>query len=207
MNTLIIVLILVFILIILGVIGYFIYKYIKSKEPCPQNDISNYDIGEIPIKGSDLLQRIFTRVSMVMNRIKERFALSPGTVTNLSSLVSGTRYTRGTLKLGVSNTVTGPKNGGVNCSPFPTTIYTPEGSVPIAISDPCSGYSGSSIRVSNDCYRKLWANAGCGGDPFLIPDKQKWNSFQTLDTLRGDVNNWYYYAKVLKNPYHAQYCK
>jgi len=125
MNTAIIVLIIFFILIILGVIGYFVYKYYtKPKLPCPENDISNYNISDTPLKASELLQRIFTRVSIVINRIREKFALSPGTVTSISSLVPGVQYTKGTLKSGVSNTVTTSKNGGVNCSPFPSTIYT-----------------------------------------------------------------------------------
>jgi hypothetical protein len=205
MNTIIIVLIIVLVLIILGVIGYFIYKYSKSKLPCPQNDISNYNIGEIPIKGSDLLQRIFTRVSTVMNRIREKFVLSPGTVTSIQSMSPGILYSRGTINPGVSSTITPSKNNGTNCTPYPTTVYFP--SSQSTISDPCSGYSGSSTRVSKDCYRKLWADVGCGGDPFLIADKENWNSSQTLDRLRGDAQTWYRFAKVLKNPYHVQYCK
>ncbi len=132
MNTAIIVLIIFFILIILGVIGYFVYKYYNTnKIPCPENDISNYNISDTPLKASDLLQRIFTRVSVVMNRIREKFDLSPGTVTSISSMIPGAQYTRGTLKSGVSNTQFGAKNGGINnCSPFPQTIYTPASSPP-----------------------------------------------------------------------------
>ena len=129
MNTAIIFLIIFFVLLILGVIGYFVYKYYntnKIQAPCPENDISNYNINDTPLKPSDLLQRIFTRLSIVMNRIREKFDLSPGTVTSISSMIPGTRYTRGTLKSGVSNTLTGVKNGGINnCSPFPQIIYTP----------------------------------------------------------------------------------
>jgi len=208
MNKAIIILIIFFILIILGVIGYFIYKsYNKSKVqvPCPQNDISNYNIDEKPLKGSDLLQRIFTRFSNFMNRIRESFDLSPGTVTSISSMSPGILYSRGTINPGVSSIQTPPLNGGTNtCTPYPTTVYFP--SSQSTISDPCSGYSGSSTRVSKDCYRKLWATVGCGGDPFLIPDKENWNSSQTLDRLRGDVQTWHYYSKVLKNPYHMAYC-
>ncbi len=129
MNTAIILLIIFFVLIILGVIGYFVYKYYnrsKIQAPCPENDISNYNISDTPLKASDLLQRIFTRLSIVMNRIREKFDLSPGTVSSISSMIPGARYTRGTLKSGVSNTLTGVKNGGINnCAPYPPIIYTP----------------------------------------------------------------------------------
>ncbi len=126
MNTIIIVLIIVLVLIILGVIGYFIY-YDKSKVqvPCPQNDISNYNIDEKPLKGSQLLQRIVIRFSNFMNRIKENFVLSPGTVTSISSMSPGIMYSRGTLKSGISSTITPSKNGGANCAPYPTTVYFP----------------------------------------------------------------------------------
>lgn len=129
MNTSIILLIIFFVLLILGVIGYFIYKYYtrsKIQAPCPDNDISNYNISDTPLKASDLLQRIFTRVSIVMNRIREKFDLSPGTVTSISSMIPGARYKRGTLKPGVSNIQTATKNGGINnCAPYPPRIYTP----------------------------------------------------------------------------------
>ena len=124
MNTSIILLIIFFVLIILGVIGYFIYKSNKVQVPCPQNDISNYNIDEKPLKGSELLQRIFTRFSNFMNRIRESFDLSPGTVTNISSMVPGARYSRGTLKGEISSTFTAAKNKGTNpCVPYPTTVY------------------------------------------------------------------------------------
>jgi hypothetical protein len=126
MNTSIILLIIFFVLIILGVIGYFIYKSNKVQIPCPQNDISNYNIDEKPLKGSELLQRIFTRFSNFMNRIRESFDLSPGTVTSISSMVPGARYSRGTLKSGISSTITPSKNRGINpCVPYPTTVYFP----------------------------------------------------------------------------------
>ncbi len=126
MNTSIILLIIFFVLIILGVIGYFIYKSNKVQIPCPQNDISNYNIDEKPLKGSELLQRIFTRVSRFMNRIRESFDLSPGTATSISSMVPGARYSRGTLKPGISSTFTAAKNKGINpCVPYPTTVYFP----------------------------------------------------------------------------------
>jgi hypothetical protein len=127
MNTSIILLIIFFILIILGGIGYFIYKSnnkSKVQVPCPQNDISNYNIDEKPLKGSELLQRIFTRVSRFMNRIRESFDLSTGTVTSISSMLPGAKYSRGTLKPGISSTVTAAKNKGTNpCVPYPTTVY------------------------------------------------------------------------------------
>jgi len=126
MNTLIILLIIFFVLIILGVIGYFIYKSNKVQIPCPQNDISNYNIDEKPLKGSELLQRIFTRFSNFMNRIRESFDLSPGTVPSISLMVPGVRYSRGTLKSGISSTLTAAKNKGINpCVPYPTTVYFP----------------------------------------------------------------------------------
>ena len=129
MNTSIILLIIFVVLIILGVIGYFVYKYYntnKIQAPCPENDISNYNISDTPLKSSDLLQRIFTRLSIVMNRIREKFDLSPGTVSSLSSMIPGTRYTRGTLKPWIRSTQTDSKNGGINnCTPYPPRIYTP----------------------------------------------------------------------------------
>jgi len=70
----------------------------------------------------------------------------------------------------------------------------------------CEDYNEYSTGISDDCYKELWKNAGCGGDPFNIPGKREWNSQQTFETLKEDVNAWYYYGKVLKVPYHSQFC-
>lgn len=72
---------------------------------------------------------------------------------------------------------------------------------------PCDIYNDSSVGISQDCYRQLWREVGCGGDPFLIPDKANWNSDKNLATLKGDVKTWYEYANNRNSSYHKQFCK
>ena len=183
------------IIIIFGLVLYFIYYNKKEKRPeisgqtkVPKEcslkfNVSNYDIDNTPIKGSV---------------IKENFELSPTTITDKTLLDEEGIYKRGILKDEISNTIYPSINHGSDCLEYPEEIYIPAGY--------CDIYNDNSMNVSQSCYRELWKNAGCRGDPFLIPGKQKWNVSQPYSSLVGDVNAWYYYAKVLKNPYHAQYC-
>jgi hypothetical protein len=107
-------------------------------------------------------------------------------------------YKRGILKYEITNTIYPAINGGNDCLEHPTEVYIPVSH--------CYGYEEYSTGISDECYKELWKNVGCRGDPFNIPGKRDFNSSQELETLRGDAQTWHYYAKVLKNPYHAQYC-
>ncbi len=194
--TVIALLILFLIVIIFGVVLYVNY-YRKNNETSPQISDQTKVLKECPIK-FDINNYVFDTTPIKGAVVKEKFELSPTTIVDKSLLDKESLYKRGILKDEISNTIVPALNNGNVCLEYPEEIYIPAGY--------CDGYSEYSTGISDDCYKELWKNAGCGGDPFNIPDKKEWNSYQNLERLRGDVNTWYYYAKVLKNPYHTQYC-
>jgi hypothetical protein len=87
----------------------------------------------------------------------------------------------------------------------PPVISTPFASA--GIQNPCSGYTDDSKGVSKECYNQIWKEAGCGGNPFDIPDKENWNKDKTLAALRNDAKVWYDYANNRGSGYHKGFCK
>lgn len=54
--------------------------------------------------------------------------------------------------------------------------------------DPCAKYSSNSVGVSQDCYNKIWKDAGCTQPASNVTTG--WLSTQTLDTMKSDSNLW-----------------
>ena len=194
----VILLIVFLIIVIFGVVLYFIYYNKKEKRPeisgqtkvpkeCSRKfDINDYVFDTTPIKGSV---------------IKENFELSPTTIIDKVLLEKDELYKRGILKDEISNTIYPSINNGRDCLEYPKDIY-----ILAEKRGYCDGYTDYSTNISDDCYRELWKNAKCGGDPFNIPGKREWNSYQTLEGLKEDTQTWYYYANILNSSYHKQYC-
>jgi hypothetical protein len=84
---------------------------------CLENDESNYTWEETSKLGSEIQKEKFN------------FALSPGIVTNVSSLSPAQQYLVGLLKSGVSSQQTPASGSGMSCvqqgKEFPSTIYKP----------------------------------------------------------------------------------
>ncbi len=145
----IIIISIIFGVIIIGVISYVIYiktkstvKDLKSSEEsktlnteeeslkvkCPENDMSNYEIEEIPTLGSKILQMFIKTISQIIKIVLpksfiEYFALDTNTYTSSSQLKSGNYYQLGSIKQGVSSQITNPLNSGSSCPPYPSNIY------------------------------------------------------------------------------------
>ena len=142
----IIIISIIFGVIIIGVISYVIYIKTKStvKDPrsseesktlnteeeslkvkCPENDMSNYEIEEIPTLGSKILQMFIKTISQIIKIVLpksfiEYFALDKNTYTSSSQLTSVNYYHLGSIKQGVSSQITNPLNSGSSCPPYPS---------------------------------------------------------------------------------------
>ena len=150
----------------------------KLQQQCGENDISNYDIDETPIKGPESLQRIAFNISNFIHRIRENFALSQETVPNKTSLVGTRLYNKATLKSGIKSEINPPLNKGASCTAYPTEIY-----IPTAAPSPATSCVGSSCTIDGQlclpgsvgagpnlyrCLNKVWVQQSSQNDPFSI---------------------------------------
>ena len=198
--SIVILLIIFLIIVIFGVVLYFIYYKKKKEKPLEIQDKTK-DVKECSRK-FDIKDYVFDSTPKKGKMVKEKFELSPTTIVDKSLLSEESLYKRGILKEEISNTIVPALNDGQNCLEYPKVIYIPVTSPKLA----CEPYAyGSYEPISKDCYSQLWSNAGCGGDPFAMPGTED-NLVMGFSTLKQDVNDIAYRAKVLEDPYYMEYC-